>query len=210
MPWSPGWAVLIDYLKVHGRIADLAFYVRSSTTPTNVIPNGRIFYREPELISHIMKVWRNDGVPEGVPLMMTEGNMAASSGGRFPEIMGALWLADFEGSFFTAGGTAAYYYHYIPEPMWRGCDAGGGSFSSIQVDSDYKLKRLSLAILLPLSSSTREWVQPVDEPHRLFRVKSSVRNPGRFKPGHGVRCAASLMDSGHCWWLIKTTTRRIR
>lgn len=186
----------IDYLKAHGRIADLAF-MSFEHYPYECHSQWSDLYREPELISHIMKVWRNDGVPEGVPLMMTEGNMAASSGGRFPEIMGALWLADFEGSFFTAGGTAAYYYHYIPEPMWRGCDAGGGSFSSIQVDSDYKMKGY-LSQYFATQLITREWVQPVNEPHRLFRVKSSVRN----QDGSNLVTAYAVLRPDGQWSLL--------
>jgi hypothetical protein len=107
--------------------------------------------------------------------MMTEGNMSGSSSGIFPDIMGALWLADFEGSFLTAGGAASYYYHSVPEPMWRGCDAGGGAFSYIQVDRDYKVKGL-LSQYFAAQLITREWVQPIDQPHRLFRVTNSLRD----------------------------------
>ena len=75
--------------------------------PFNCVSKWNELYREPELITHILEVWRNDGVPADVPLMMTEGNLSGSSGGIFPDIMGALWLADFEGSFLTAGGAAS-------------------------------------------------------------------------------------------------------
>jgi hypothetical protein len=170
----------IDYLKAHGRISDLAF-MSFEHYPYNCVSKWNELYREPELISHIMEVWRNDGVPADVPLMMTEGNMAASSGGIFPDIMGAIWLADFEGSFLAAGGSASYFYHSIPEPMWRGCDAGGGSFSALQVDKDFQIKgRLSQYFATQLI--TREWVQPVDQPHRLYRVSTSVQNQAGLKP----------------------------
>ncbi len=92
------------------------------------------------MIAHILEVWKNDGVPPNVPFMMTEGNMSAGSGGIFPDIMGAFWLADFEGAFLTASGAATYFYHYIPEPMSRGCDAGGGTFSALQVNKDFQIK----------------------------------------------------------------------
>jgi len=170
----------IDYLKAHGRMADLAF-MSFEHYPYDCRSKWNELYREPELISHIMEVWRNDGVPAGVPLMMTEGNMSAASGGMFPDIMGAIWLADFEGTFLTSGGTASYYYHYIPEPMWRGCDAGGGSFSSIHVDRDYKMKEY-LSQYFATQLITREWVQPVDEPHRLFRVSSSLPDQNGSTP----------------------------
>jgi F5/8 type C domain len=186
----------VDYLKAHGRISDLAF-MSFEHYPYDCRAKWNELYREPELISHILDVWRNDGVPPNVPFMMTEGNMAAASGGVFPDIMGALWLADFEGSFLTAGGTASYFYHYIPEPMWRGCDAGGGSFSALQVDKDFKIKgRLSQYFATQLI--TREWAQPVDQLHRLFRVSTSFRNHNGLQP---VTAYAILRPDGN-WALL--------
>ncbi len=170
----------IDYLKAHGRMADLAF-MSFEHYPYPCQSKWNELYREPELITHIMQVWREDGVPADVPLMMTEGNMSGSSGGMFPDIMGALWLADFEGSFLTAGGAAGYFYHYIPEPMTRGCDAGGGSFSAIQVDRDFKIKGY-LSQYFATQLITREWVQPVDQPHQLFRVSSDLRDENGAEP----------------------------
>jgi hypothetical protein len=186
----------IDYLKAHGRMADLAF-MSFEHYPYDCRSQWKDLYREPELITHIMKVWRNDGVPNDVPLMMTEGNMAASSGGMFPDIMGALWLADFEGAFLTGGGAAGYYYHYIPEPMWRGCDAGGGSFSSIQVDGDLKIKGY-LSQYFATQLITGEWVQPLDEPHRLFRVASSLRN----QDGSNLVTAYAVQRPDGLWSLL--------
>jgi hypothetical protein len=186
----------IGYLKAHGRMADLAF-MSFEHYPYDCRSQWSAIYREPELISHIMEVWRNDGVPSSVPLMMTEGNMAAASGGIFPDIMGALWLAEFEGSFLTAGGTASYYYHYIPEPMWRGCDSGGGSFSSIQVDGAYKMKGY-LSQYLATQLITHDWVQPADQPHRLFRVSNNLRDVNGSTP---VMAYAVLRPDGQ-WALL--------
>jgi hypothetical protein len=186
----------IDYLKAHGRISNLAF-MSFEHYPFDCVSKWNELYREPGLISHIMEVWRNDGVPEGVPLMMTEGNMSASSGGIFPDIMGALWLADFEGSFLTAGGAASYFYHSIPEPMWRGCDAGGGSFSALQVDKDFQIKG-HLSQYFASQLITHEWAQPVDQPHRLFAVSTSDP-PARL--GQPVTAYALLRPDGQ-WALL--------
>ena len=170
----------IDYLKGRGRISDLAF-MSFEHYPFNCVSKWNELYREPELITHILEVWRNDGVPADVPLMMTEGNLSGSSGGIFPDIMGALWLADFEGSFLTAGGAASYFYHSIPEPMWRGCDAGGGSFNALQVDKDFRIRGY-LSQYFATQLITREWAQPVDQPHRVFRVVSNLYDSSGLKP----------------------------
>jgi hypothetical protein len=186
----------ISYLKDRGRISDLAF-MSFEHYPYNCVSKWSELYREPELITHIVNVWRNDGVPASVPLMMTEGNMSGSSGGIFPDIMGALWLADFEGSFLTAGGSASYFYHSMPEPMWRGCDAGGGSFSALQVNRDLELKG-HLSQYFAAQLITREWAQPVDQMHRLFKVSSTSGQADEREP---VTAYALLRPDGQ-WALL--------
>ncbi len=164
----------VDYLKAHGRLNDLAF-MSFEHYPYPCQSKWPVLYKEPGLIAHIMEVWRSDGLPASVPLLMSEGNMSSRDGGIFLDIMGALWLADFEGAFLTAGGTASYFFHYIPEPMGSGCDGAGGTFSFINTDHEYRMKdRLSQYFASQLI--TREWVQPVDAIHRVFRVASDVRD----------------------------------
>ena len=186
----------IDYLKAHGRLSDLAF-MSFEHYPYECPSSWSSLYREPQLIAHIMDVWRNDGVPANVPLLMTEGNMSWASGGMFPDIMGALWLADFEGSFFTAGGAGAYFFHYIPEPLWRGCDAGGGTFSALQLDKDYQLKG-KLAQYFAAQMITQEWAQPKDSEHRLFLAASDVKDSA----GHVLVTAYALHRPDGQWSLL--------
>jgi hypothetical protein len=162
----------LDHLKAHGRISDLAF-MSFEHYPYPCLSQWTDLYREAGLITHIMDVWRNDGLPANVPLFMTEGNLAAGAGGTFLDIMGALWLADFEGAFLTGGGSASYFFHYIPEPMGQGCDGGGGTFSFINVDKEYHMKGY-LSQYFASQLITREWVQPLDAVHRVFRVSSNA------------------------------------
>jgi len=186
----------VDYLKAHGRLSDLAF-MSFEHYPFECPSGWNSLYREPQLITHIMDVWRNDGVPTTVPLLMTEGNMSWASGGMFPDIMGALWLADFEGSFFTAGGTGAYFFHYIPEPLWRGCDAGGGTFSALQLDKDYHFKG-KLAQYFAAQMITQDWAQPVDQPHKLFRVAVNLPSEAGVQPV----TAYALLRPDNQWALL--------
>jgi hypothetical protein len=162
----------IDYLKAHGKLGELGF-MSFEHYPYPCRSKWSDLYREPELIAHIMDVWRNDGVPPNVPLIMSEGNLAAQAGGNFLDLMGALWMADYHGSFLTAGGAVSYIFHYIPEPTGRGCDDAGGTFGFINVDRDYKMHGY-LSQYFAGQMITREWVQPVDKTHRVFRAASDV------------------------------------
>src|SRR5262249_56229987 len=92
-------------------------------------------YDEPALVSGIMQIWRDDGVPANLPLMITESNISSSDSENSVDIFGALWLADYVGSFFTAGGDGLYYFHYIPGGVHPGCNNSPGSFGFFKMDN---------------------------------------------------------------------------
>src|SRR5437660_9754704 len=78
----------LDYLKAHGRLSDLAFMSFEHYPYTPCQSKWEDLYREPQLISHIMDVWRDDGLPANVPLMMTEGNISSRGGSTAVDMFG--------------------------------------------------------------------------------------------------------------------------
>jgi hypothetical protein len=89
----------VDYLKEHGRLSDLAF-VSFEHYPFHACKiTWETLYSEPQLMKHILQVWRDDGVPQDVPLMVTESHLAASLSGPMSTIFAGLWLADNVGRF---------------------------------------------------------------------------------------------------------------
>src|SRR6266705_6155677 len=96
----------VDYLKAHGRISDLAFvsFEHYPFEPCDI--TWKSLYSEPRLMKHILRVWRDDGVPNNVPLIVTESHLSWSLTGPMTTIFGGLWLADNIGSFFEGGGAA--------------------------------------------------------------------------------------------------------
>jgi hypothetical protein len=126
-------------------------------------------YREPAIVSHILQVWKDDGLPADIPFFMTEGNMSSNSGQTFVDIMGGLWLADYVGSMLSGGASGTFFFHYLPWGLDAGC--GGGSFGFFNIDKDYKTKGY-FSQYFASQVITKEWTQPVDAVHRLFRVSS--------------------------------------
>ncbi len=165
----------LDYLKAHGRLNDLAFlsYEHYPYNPCNTSWND--LYREPQLISHIVQVWKDDGLPPNLPQFVTEVNLSWQTGETFVDILGGLWLADYIGAFLTAGGNGSYFFHYMPSPLHQGCNNSWGSFGLFQVNRDFEVKgyfpQYFVSQLL-----TREWVQPEDKLHQLFRAASDVHD----------------------------------
>ena len=67
----------VDYLKEHGRLSDLAFVSFEHYPFEQCDIKWKSLYQEPQLMKHILDVWRADGVPKSVPLMVTESSVAA-------------------------------------------------------------------------------------------------------------------------------------
>jgi hypothetical protein len=69
----------LDYLKSHNHLNDLAFFsFEHYPYAPCLIPWGSL-YDEPELVSHIMQVWRDDGLPANIPMLITESNLSSAA-----------------------------------------------------------------------------------------------------------------------------------
>jgi hypothetical protein len=170
----------IDYLRAHNHLQDLAFFPFEHYPFEPCKSNWGMLYQEPELMTHIMDVWRQDGVPADVPLMVTESNLSWVDSEAFVDIFGALWLGDYAGSFLTHGGKALYYFHYPPSPMGHGCNGSPGTFGMFRADKDYKIQQ-PIAQYFASQLINLEWVQPGDGQHKLYRAESDVEDPASHK-----------------------------
>jgi hypothetical protein len=153
----------LNYLKVRGRLSELTFF-SFEHYPYQARPtySWADLYLEPEYVRHIVQVWKDDGLPPNIPFFMTEGNIG---GGAPPStVKSALWLADYVGSMMTAGAGATYYFHYMPYPEHPGF---------LLLDKDFNLKGYPPQYLAT-QVITKEWVLPVDAPHKLYKASSDV------------------------------------
>jgi len=150
----------LDYLKAHSRLNDFTFFSFEHYPPSE---SWNDLYREPEFVSHIVQVWKDDGLPPDVPFFMTEGNMENYEKGA--DIKQALWLADYVGSMMTAGASGTYYFHYVPTPGHPG--------PILAVDRNYQVVGYP-AQFFATQMITSEWAQPVDAMHQLFKATSDI------------------------------------
>ncbi|HEX3438640.1 MAG TPA: discoidin domain-containing protein, partial [Pseudacidobacterium sp.] len=104
----------IDYLRKHQRMNDLSFFSFEHYPYEPCKISWSSLYDEPSLVSHIMQVWRDDGLPANVPMFITESNLSSSTSETYMDIFSAVWLADYIGTFLTSGGNGVYYFHYLP------------------------------------------------------------------------------------------------
>jgi len=186
----------LDYLKAHGRLADLAFMSFEHYPYDGCETPWKNLYQEPQLLTHVMQVWRDDGLPPDVPLLDTETN--AHGGEASVEIFGALWLSDTFAGFLSAGGKGTFYYHALsyspPHPV---CPNSWGTYHMFMVDEQYEIKSKT-SQFFAAQLLTQEWTQPVDAEHRSFPASSDIKDA----EGHVLVTAYAVLRPDGAWSLM--------
>ncbi len=186
----------LGYLRTHNRLNDFSFMSFEHYPYDGCDTPWENLYQEPELITHIMDVWRHDGLPEGIPLLDTETN--AHGGEAAVDIFGALWLADSFAGFLTAGGQSTHYYHALsyspPHPI---CPNSWGTYHMFMVDDHYQIVRPT-SQYFGARLLTQEWAQPGDSEHLLFRASSDIKDSQK----HVLVTAYALQRPDGQWSLM--------
>jgi len=164
----------VDYLKSHGRLSDLAFvsFEHYPFEPCTI--TWKSLYVEPQLMKHVLQVWRDDGVPQNVPLMVTENHLAAELTGPMTTIFAALWLADNIGSFFEGGGAAFYHSPIQPQDIRNTC-LGWASWSNFVSDENYNIRGYTSPYFAARMINT-EWTQHRSGLHHMFSSSTDIKD----------------------------------
>jgi hypothetical protein len=164
----------VDYLKTHGRLNDLAFvsFEHYPFEPCDI--SWKSLYQEPQLIKHILQVWREDGVPKDVPLMVTESGISWRLTGPMSQIFAALWLSDSIGAFFEAGGTAYYHSPIQPQPVGQSC-LGPATWSNFVADREFNIKGYT-SFYYAAHMLNQEWVLHRSGVHHMFPSATDIKD----------------------------------
>jgi hypothetical protein len=132
---------------------------------------------EPAVVRKILQAWAADGLPANLPKFITEYQFSADTASVFQDITGALWLADFNGSFLTAGGSGMFLYQYEPEPLVStsaNCTSYG-AYGMFSADANNHI-RANTSEFFAAQMITQQWSQPVDALHLVYPATSAVTN----------------------------------
>jgi len=186
----------LNYLNSHGHLGDLNVmtFEHYPFDPCHITWDN--LYQEPHLVRGIMKIWRKDGLPQNVPMQITESNLAYDTATEYMEPFGALWVADFAGTFLTAGGQGLFYYQWEPLPMYQGC-GGWGTFGMFNVDLNYNIRQAT-AQYFSAQILTQQWSQPVDETHAVYPAASNIKD----SKGNLLVTAYSVLRPDGQWALL--------
>ena len=164
----------VAYLKAHGRLSDLAFVSFEHYPFKSCTITWKTLYAEPQLMKHILQVWRDDGVPRDTPLMVTESHLAASLTGPMSTIFAALWLVDNVGSFFEGGGSAFYHSPIQPEGLQNTC-LGWATWSNFVSDENYQIKGYT-SLYYAAHMINLEWAQHRAGVHHMFPSSTDIKD----------------------------------
>jgi hypothetical protein len=165
-------ARFVDYLKAHGRLADLSFVSFEHYPFEPCAITWQTLYSEPKLMQHILQVWRDDGVPKNVPLMVTESHVSWSLTGPMTTIFGGLWLVDNIGSFFEGGGAAFYHSPIQPQGVQNTC-LGWSSWSNFVSDENYQIRGYT-ATYWAAHMLNLEWLEHRAGIHQMFPSSTDI------------------------------------
>ncbi len=186
----------LDYLKARNRLSDLAFmsFEHYPFPPCEIV--WADLYREPELVSHILDVWRQDGLPANVPMMNTESNVTYGNAQEMADIFSALWLADSVGAFLTAGGAVYYHSPIQPEPLSSGC-RGFGTYGNYVADSNLNIRTFT-AQYHASRMINLDWVQHRAGVHKLYPAACDLKDAA----GHVLITAYAVTRPDGEWSLL--------
>jgi len=123
----------------------------------------------PRRLREMLSSLHDDGVPAGIPWLMTEFGYSVFAGRHEVDIEGALFHADTVGTFLTAGGSKAYLYGYEPDTLTDELRCSWGNLMMLQMPNGReKLNRLSTYYSAGLIA--RDWMQPVSAIHEIYPV----------------------------------------
>ena len=188
----------LGYLKSHDRLSDLSFmsyehYPYYDGTCQGPWSN---LFKEPEILTHVVQVWRDDGLPDGVPMFNTETN--APGGDAAVDVFGALWLGETFPAFLSAGGKASYYHHSLPySTPHPACSNSWGTYHMFTTDHNWLIKQRT-SQLFAAQMLTQEWAEPKDAEHRLFHAASDIKD----KDGHVLVTAYAVLRPDGQWSLM--------
>lgn len=186
----------VDYLRSHGHLDDLAFVSFEHYPMETCSIAWEALYKEPQLMKHILDVWRADGVPKNVPLIVSESHIAAQLTGPMSTIFAGLWLADNIGSFFEGGGAAFFHSPIQPQPVENSC-LGWATWSNFVSDRQDNITGYT-SLYFAAQMINRDWAQHRSGVHRMFPSTSDVRDGA----GNALVTSYALLRPDGNWSLM--------
>jgi hypothetical protein len=127
----------------------------------------------PQLYASVVARWRREGLPESVPLLVTEYGWSSYAAKEELEMTGAIFNTEFLADFLASGGAIAYFYGLEPQPPFReprAC-ATPGNLTLFVSDDEHRIVR-RVPAFDAARKVMREWLAPRGE-HTMLPVRGT-------------------------------------
>jgi hypothetical protein len=160
---------------------------------------GPSLARADDLLSHALDRLRGSGLPDSIPLILTEYGYSAHSGPAEVDIASALLNADVLAEFTAHGGSEAYVYGWEPGWLgtWKGCREDGNNMLFLADDEGgvrFRMPAYHAGRLL-----TRAWADSTGGAHEMFAARLA---PERGTGGGGLVSTWALRRPDGRWALL--------
>ncbi len=169
----------LTYLRAHGAMRELSF-MSFEHYPFGGCEHGDALTRdlldEPAIVARVVHAWRNDGLPEDVPMYITEANFSAVNFSETPmTIEGALWQADYMASALENGVQKVVYYQYEPVPLSQNtaCPDDWGNLTMFVADKRARIHARAAQFWAARMVMNR-WFSPGNSVATLYRAGSTA------------------------------------
>jgi F5/8 type C domain len=173
----------LNYLRAHGQLHQLAF-MSFEHYPFGGCDRGDLLrldlLQEPSIMKGIVNQWRSDGLPDSVPMYISEANFSAVNFTQVPmQIEGALWQADYMASALANGVKGVVYYQYEPVPLSQNqdCPSDWGNLTMFVADHHANVRAYG-AQFFAAQMLTKYWLSPSRSTFTLYSATTDVLRQG--------------------------------
>jgi hypothetical protein len=132
--------------------------------------------RAPGVMADVLRLQAEEGLPPGIPKIITEYGYSAFATRHMVEMSGALLNADIVGQFLASGGDVAYLYGYEPDALIDELSCHSwGNLILFRSDDVHRIRQ-PVATYWAARMLTGNWAQPGDGPHAVYGAQSSARD----------------------------------
>jgi len=169
----------VDYLRAHDALGRLNFFSFEWYPFDNGCrPIGPQLARAAGMLAELMHRQTLDGLPPGIPRIITEYGYSAFSTSDEVELSGAVLNADIAANFIALGGRRAYLYGYEPSELLQerpGCSTWG-NLTLLQSDSRHRV-RAPVASYWGTRLLTQGWAEPGAKPNTMIATSATGAAP---------------------------------
>jgi hypothetical protein len=169
----------IDYLRAHGALDQLGFFSFEWYPFDNGCrPIGPQLARAAGMLAAVMHRQVLDGLPPGIPRIVTEYGYSAFATRDEVDLAGAVFDADAAAEFLALGGKAAHLYGYEPSELIRElphCDTWG-NLTLLQADPGHRVKA-PVAAYWGTRLLTQSWAQPGEAANVMVATSATGKAP---------------------------------